>query len=85
VTPQLRYTKLERLKNDAMNPFSDINLNTAVKFVLLQDIEKLIKMDGSLDSSALITLAISFQTKIAPYVSLTKKGKDSGFTEPPCL
>lgn len=85
VTPQLRYTKLERLKNDAMNPFADINLSTAVKFVVLQDIEKLIKMDGSLDSTALSKLATSFQTQIAPYVSLTKQGTDSGFTEPPCL
>ena len=82
VTPQLRYTKLERLKNDAMNPFTDMKLSKAVQFVILQHIEDLINLDGSLKDVALNSVLDRLQTNISLSVCRTKKGKDSGFGEP---
>ena len=82
VTPQLRYTKLERLKNDAMNPFTDMKLSKAVQFVILQHIEDLINLDGSLKDVALDSVLDRLQTNISLSVCRTKKGKDSGFGEP---
>lgn len=83
--PQLRYEKLYQLKNSmvATEQFSDPKLSMAVQFVIQKDIEQLIDtMSGETNELALSTLANDFQKSIAPFITLTKAGRDGGFSEP---
>jgi hypothetical protein len=85
IGPQLRYEKLYQLKNSmlATERFSDPNLNTAVQFVIQSDIEQLIDITtGQTNTMELDKLTKNFRKQIAPFIYLTKAGKDSGYMEP---
>lgn len=85
IGPQLRYEKLYQLKNSmvAAERFSDPNLSTYVRFVIQSDIEQLIDpATGTTNKTELAKLTDRFHKEIAPYIHLTKAGKDSSYMEP---
>lgn len=67
----------------AAERFSDPNLSTYVRFVIQSDIEQLIDpATGTTNKTELAKLTDRFHKEIAPYIHLTKAGKDSGYMEP---